>query len=125
MRETNRYAQQWIAGHQEYLQVHRHSRVHAWIREGETTPEEIRAFLGVVFNMGLIKKNKYWILLGHNESQSTPWFPEHFNRNSFQLLLKFLHFADNNNMPPPEHEDHKTYKAQAIIDIIKHKFQRF
>ena len=59
VRETNRYAQQWIAGHQKYLQAHRHSRVHAWIREGETTPEEVRAFLGVVFNIGLIKKNKY------------------------------------------------------------------
>ena len=26
-------------------------------------------------------------------------------------------------MPPPEHEDHKIFKVQAVIDIIKRKFQ--
>lgn len=54
--ETNRYAEQYKAKNEEHLARHPKSHVHKWFREGPTTPEEMRVFLGVAFNMGLVKK---------------------------------------------------------------------
>ena len=98
--EINRYADQWVAGKEQYLVDHPRSRVHLWIKQGQTTEEEFRAFLGLVLNMGLIQKpnlSAYWD--SSHPSQHTPFFIEHFSRDRFQLLLKFLHFADSTAMP--------------------------
>ena len=106
--ETNRYADQWVDSHQEYLREKPRSRVHYWIKQGHTTKEEFNAFLGITLNMGLIRKpsiNSYWD--STHDSQHTPWFIEHFNRDRFQLLLKFMHFANNERMPPAEDPNFK------------------
>lgn len=86
--QTNLYARQWIQQHQAYLNDRPFSRVHQWIKQGYTTREEMYAFLSVCINMGLIKKptiESYWNTT--NTSQSTPWFPEHFNRDRFSLIM--------------------------------------
>lgn len=123
--ETNRYSNQWIESHQDYLRQKPSSRVHAWIRQGHTTLDEMKAFLSVVINMGIIKKptiDQYWNT--HQESQSTPWFPEHMNRDRFQLLLKFLHFSNNQDMPAHDHPHYKLFKVQPIIDALRKSFKK-
>ena len=124
--ETNNYAAQWIQSHQVYLQTYPKSRVHQWIKQGNTSREEMKAFLSIVMNMGIVKKTaiaRYWDIT--NPSQSTPWFVEHMWRDRFILLLKFLHFNDNTAMPAPEHPDYKLYKVQPVIDNFKAKFLNF
>lgn len=122
--ETNRYSDQCIGSREEYLVNHPHSRIHQWIREGHTTIQEIRAFLGVIFNMGIIKKptiESYWMVTP--PSMATPWFPQHFNRNRFQLLLKFLHFNDNSLIDDPHNPDYNVlYKIHPLIDHFQAKF---
>ena len=75
--------------------------------------------------MGLIKKPSipsYWDEV--HASQSTPWFVEHFNRDRFQLLLKFLHFANNENTPAADHVDYKLFKVKKIVEHFQSKFKK-
>ena len=98
--ETNIYAQQWITRNREYLERHKSSMVHYWINSGNTTREEMYAFVSVVVNMGLLRKStikSYWD--STNPSQSTPWFNERFNRDRFYLISKFLHFFVTMTVP--------------------------
>ena len=122
--ETNRYADKWIEDHQEHLAQHPNSRVHVWIKQGNTNRTEIKAFLSICINFGLLKKSAthhYWD--STNPSQATPWFIEHFNRDRFQLLLKFLHFADNDNQPNPESPEYKLYKIKELADHFRDNFR--
>ena len=92
--ETNRYAEQWIVKNADYLREKKRSVVHLWIKQGKQR-EEVLAFIAVILNMGFIKKTNYRAYWNtHNPSQYTPWFLEHFSRERFELMLKFLHFSD-------------------------------
>nr|XP_047132650.1 piggyBac transposable element-derived protein 4-like [Hydra vulgaris] len=80
---TNNYAETWIQNNQQHLRSHPTSRGHGWIKQEKTNLLEIRAFLGVVINMGLIKKANlklYWDI--SHPCASTPWFVTHFNHKS-------------------------------------------
>ena len=127
VKETNDYAQQWINTHAQYLQAHPTSNVHSWIRSGGTTELEMRAFLGIIFNMGLVKKatiSSYWDTC--HPSQSTPWFGQHFIRDRFLLLLKFLHF-NSANRPANELDGDpasKTFKVKPLVDHFNTCFKR-
>ena len=79
---TDHYADTWIQNNQ-HLRSHPASRDHGWIKQGKTNLLEIKAFLGIVINMGLIKKKAnlklYWVI--SHPCASTPWFVIHFNRD--------------------------------------------
>ena len=46
------------------------------------------------------------------------------SRNRFQLLLKFLHFNDNSNMPAPDDPSpDKLFKLRPLLDHLFEKFQ--
>ncbi|KAL8623690.1 hypothetical protein ACOMHN_004755 [Nucella lapillus] len=125
VQETNLYARQWIETHQQHLRDHPRSMVHQWIKQGEASPDEFRAFLGLLVNMGPNRKNAlrdYWMT--SRPSQRTPWFAEHFSRDRFFLWLKFLHFNDNAHLPDQGHPDHKLYKLKPLIDHFQHVFLR-
>ncbi|XP_065665588.1 piggyBac transposable element-derived protein 4-like [Hydra vulgaris] len=118
---TNNYADTWIQNNQQHLRSHPTSRGHGWIKQGKTNLLEIRAFLGVVINMGLIKKANlklYWDI--SHPCASTPWFVTHFNRDRFQLLLKFLHFTDIH--VPNQQPLNKIYKIQFLVEHFNNKF---
>jgi len=75
----------------------RHSRHKKWFA---TTLEEMKAFLAIVINMGLIKKrsiSSYWSTRACN---ATPWFGTVMSRNRFQLLLRYMHVEDVDRIPP-------------------------
>lgn len=122
--QTNLYAQQYIQTHHAYLRRKPRSRVHRWIREGETNPVEMRAFLGIILNMGLIRKPSlqgYWDTA--HPSQATPWFNQHFSRDRFVLMLKFLHFNNNNHLPDQADPEYRVYKVRPLITHFNSKFR--
>ena len=82
--------------------------------------EETKKFLGLVMYMGLVKYpsiSDYW--------SEDPIFANEFchsvmSRNRFQLLLRFLHFEDNEN---PNCESAKLYKIERITCEIINNFK--
>ncbi|KAK3716928.1 hypothetical protein RRG08_026718 [Elysia crispata] len=126
VRQTNLYSDQWIQAKRQYLIDKPHSRVHSWIKGGLVSPQEMRAFLAVLFNMNPNPKHvkeSYWDSI--HKSQQMPWFPEHFNRDRFSLISKFLHFANNADAPPEGHTQYKTYKVQPIVDHFNNRFKHY
>lgn len=92
VRETNRYARNYLARNV----VSPKSRLKDW---KDVTLSEMKAFLSIVFNMGLNKKpsiESYW---STKHSQSTPWFGKLMSRNRFTMILKFLHIVDVSLLP--------------------------
>ena len=83
--ETNRYAAVKIMKN---TPLRRRSRLGDWI---DTTVDEMKAFFGIVTNMGLVKKTRieaYWNK--SNPSQATPYFATVFSRDRFLLLLSMF-----------------------------------
>ncbi|XP_070546053.1 piggyBac transposable element-derived protein 4-like [Ptychodera flava] len=123
--ETNRYAASFIE--RNHRALGHASRVWRWIRAGGTTTvSEIKAFVAIILDMGLIQKNRiadYWEV--KYRSQSTPWFRKIFSRNRFQLLLKFFHIVDNRAIPDRGEVGHDPRnKFQNLIDHCNRKFKQ-
>ena len=111
--ETNRNAQQYISSHR----IRRHSRLSKW---KDTDMKETKKFLGLVIYMGVVKYpsiSDYWSgdpILANEFCHSV------MSRNRFQLLLRFLHFEDNEN---PNCESAKLYKIERITREIINNFK--
>ena len=88
VRETNRYAEQ----HRQTQKLTKRSKTLQW---RPTTNEEMLRFLGIILEMGLVQMPEidyYWSkskLFGSEVIQNT------MSRDRFELLLKFLHFSNN------------------------------
>lgn len=112
VRETNTYAcQQLKKGHSAK------SRVQTWC---ETSKEEIRKFFGVLLAMGLISApsvSNYWSKdpIFHNEFISSV-----MARDRFFLLLKFIHFADNERAETTN----RLYKIENLLCMVLKKYNK-
>ncbi|GFU62994.1 piggyBac transposable element-derived protein 4 [Trichonephila clavipes] len=96
VQETNRYAEQYI-----------HKTVckegSRWKKWTETNVEELRLFFAVLLLQGVIKKPEqehYW---PKRLTLSTPIFANVIGRNRFLLLMKFLHFTNNEEFDKDRH----------------------
>lgn len=89
--ETNRNANYVISKRR----LSRKSRLKDW---KNTNPEEMRKFIGVLLYMGLVplpRISDYWskdVLYKFTAASKV------MSRNRFQLILRFWHFNDNNNL---------------------------
>jgi len=110
VRETNRYAKQYI----DNTSLKPESRVKQW---KPTTRREIKLFLGIALLMGIIKKPNIEFYWSETEIFLTPAFSKLMTRNRFCLLLKFLHFA-NNDDKSTDRDDDKLYKILKVYDSI-------
>lgn len=107
--ETNRYAQQ--CKQKNTLQK---SRIIRWV---DTNLEEIEKFLGIIIWMGLFHLpsiQAYWqtSFLYYNKIRSL------MSRNRFQLLLKMIHFNNNQDVVVNRH-----HKIKPLIDKLLIAFQ--
>ena len=88
--ESNKYFS-WCKAKLGVLQEH--SKTHLW---EPVTKEKLRAFFGLLLNMGLIRKHKieeYWNT--QNYSQDTPMFRQVMKLDTFKLILRFFHASDS------------------------------
>ncbi|CAC5420426.1 unnamed protein product [Mytilus coruscus] len=115
VRETNRYAQDFITSRQ---RIRRFSRLHSGFKVGAVTLAEMKGFISVILNMGLIRKpsiTEYWNT--KFPSQDTVWFRDIFSRNRFQSILKFFHIVDNTTLPNRNDDNYSpTSKWIFLID---------
>uniref|UniRef100_A0A6P7FDS3 PiggyBac transposable element-derived protein 4-like n=1 Tax=Diabrotica virgifera virgifera TaxID=50390 RepID=A0A6P7FDS3_DIAVI len=109
--ETNRNAAQ-VKNAQRYS---RSSRIHAW---KPTNKEEILKFLGCVMYMGVVKLPKiadYW---SKSPLYNFTFISSVMTRNRFQLLLRFLHFADNTAALPND----RCHKIRKLFEMTQLRF---
>ncbi|GFW14939.1 piggyBac transposable element-derived protein 4 [Trichonephila clavipes] len=107
VQETNRYAEQYI-----------HKTVckegSRWKKWTETNVEELRLFFAVLLLQGVIKKPEqehYWF---KRQTLSTPIFAKVIGRNRFLLLMKFLHFTNNEEFDKDRHPWPKLNKIYEL-----------
>lgn len=111
VRETNRNAEQ-----QKNNKIHtRHARIQRW---KPTNKEEMRKFLAIILYMGLVKYPKiadYW-----NQSilYKNAFVPNLMGRNRFQLLLRYIHFSNNETAQPND----RLHKIQDIFTMMEARF---
>lgn len=112
VRETNRYADQVITS----TRTSRHSRLSKW---APTCKDEMKKFLGLLMWMGLNRRSSiqsYWStkpIYQNNIPANT------MSRNRFELLLRMIHFSDNETVQPTN----RLCKITPLIDILHTKFQ--
>nr|CAI5825990.1 unnamed protein product [Callosobruchus analis] len=113
VQETNRNAEQ-----QKNKKVHtRFSRIQQW---KPTDASEMKKFFGIILYMGLANLpqiSEYWStdILYKNQL-----VPKVISRNRFQLLLRFVHFADNETADTND----RLYKIREIFNKMEQKFSQ-
>ncbi|XP_063913566.1 piggyBac transposable element-derived protein 4-like [Zophobas morio] len=111
--QTNIYATQFVMCNNN---ISNKSRVHNW---EPTTRAEIIHLIGLLSYMGMVRMNSlrdYWSqkwLLKSDVARNV------MSRNRFEILLKMLHFSDNEQCP----EGDRLYKIQPLIDMLTKNYQ--
>ena len=118
-RETNRYAHQYIQANAANLGPR--STVHRW---KDTTASEIKAFLGLCVLMGISYKPRVWMYWSKDSLYSSPIFGQVMARQRFQLILRFLHFQDNED-PQYNQQDLNRDRLFKIRNILKKTREKF
>ena len=90
--QTNLYAKQYMKDNLEYLATKPHARAKKW---KETNKEEMKVFLEIVFLMGLDKRPELQLYQSTNRLFFTPVHGQTMSYDRFLLLLKYLHFDEN------------------------------
>lgn len=119
--ETNRYADQELLSRENNISPK--SRLRSWAK---VTVSEVRAFIVVILNMGLIRKptlKSYW---STSSSQATPWFAKMFSRSRFENLLTFFHLVDNEKLPKANQPGYDPcQKFQPFVDHCNKLFSHY
>ena len=93
-------------------------------RNFEVSLDELRAFIGINFVMGYHKLpslRSYWEI--GNPSLAVSFIANVMTRNRFADILSNLHFSNNEESLPREHEDHdRAFKVRWLIDYLNEKF---
>lgn len=116
VRETNRYAEQFISKNP----PKERSLYKTWT---PTTENEIRLFLGILILQGIVKLPRqewYW---SKRKVLHSSIFPELMSRNRFLLLMKFLHFANNDSIDLLNHPNPKLWKFFEIMEHLRRRFR--
>ncbi|XP_056388350.1 piggyBac transposable element-derived protein 4-like [Hyla sarda] len=116
--ETNRYGEQFIAAHPQAY----HARPYQWM---PTNTLELKKFLALFFNMGIIKKptiRSYWSM---DLVYHTPLYHSVMPRAHFEVLLKFLHYANTENCALPSDPNFdRIYKILPLINYLNQTFSK-
>ena len=110
--QTNLYAQQTINSRT----LTRKSRLKKWV---PTNTDELRKFIGLVIAMGLNHKpsiDKYWSNFSLYEQN---FFPKVMSRDRFLLILRFIHFNDNESISTSD----RLHKIRPLITHCSQKFK--
>ena len=85
--QTNLNAQQTLM----IRPIRRRSRLKKW---KDTDKAKIKKFLAIVFYMGMVKQPTIYSYWSKDPFYKNSFVPRIMSRSRFQLLLRFVHFAD-------------------------------
>lgn len=115
--QTNMYAHQYLENPANDSGPH--SRVHLWT---PTTSEEMRKFLGLIGWMGLVPLPRlpdYW---SRNPILNFSLPKETMTRMRFELLLKFWHFSNNQDLQASQD---RLYKVKNLVDRLVQTYKEY
>ena len=112
VRETNRYAQQYLQTHE----ISRRSKFHQW---KPTTNEEMLKFFGIIIEMGLVQMPKLKYYWSNSQLYGSEIIQNAMSRERFELLLKFWHFSNNDD----KHSNQdRLFKLKPLLNLLKARF---
>lgn len=110
--ETNRYAVKQIREHPD-------ENKQPWVIP---TEEEMKAFLGLCFLMGINIKpdlKSYW---SSDITMETPYFGKTIPRDRFMQIMRYLHFSNCDREPQPGEPNYSVlYKVKELMTLINSK----
>lgn len=110
--ETNKYAQQcFIDPNRRRLKSD-----NSWV---ECNSDEIKTFFSLCIIMSVVKKPNLQAYWSTKKVIETKIFSEIMSLKRFQLILRFLHFADNAQCQPND----KLQKLRPILDFLNDKYK--
>jgi len=109
--QTNLNAQQVMANRR----IRRSSRLKKW---KDTDKEEMKKFLAIVLYMGMVKYPTIYSYWSRDPFYMNSFVPKIMSRNRFQLLLRFIHFADNQSRGV----DDRLYKVRQLLELLERNF---
>ena len=111
--QTNINAQQVIMNRR----ISRKSRLKSW---KDTDEEEIKKFFSIVMYMGVVKYPSIDLYWSRDPFYKNNFVPPLMSRNRFQLLLRFMHFAENRDQT---NED-RLLKLRKLLEILEENFTK-
>ena len=87
---------------------------------------EMKVFFGLCILMGIVHKPSLPMYWSKDELFSTPIFSKVMRRDRFYLILKFLHFNDNED-PTYDKDDEnrdRLHKLRPFVDKLRERFQK-
>ena len=106
--ETNRYAEQTLSR----TPHRRWSRTRNWT---SVTNEDIWLFFGVLFLQGIVHKPQQQWYWSKNRLLETPIFSRVMSEYRFSLIMKFLHFVNNDTFDATSHPPQSSRKSMKYI----------
>lgn len=125
VRYTNLYAAHFLSQPQitEWIEAHPSSRYRHW---KDVTLEDIKAYLAILLNMGITKRNivsTYW---STRKSQKIDFYGGVMAYNKFVLISRMLHVSDVVNEKPRGDPDFDPWaKVRPILSQINETFKYF
>ena len=112
--ETNRYYDFCMEG----TSVTRHSKLKQW---KYVTRKDIEEFLGVSLQMGLNQQPTYVSYWSKSKMYGVEMIQNTMSRNKFELILRFLHFANNEEADVSD----RLCKLRPLISMLSLNFEKF
>ena len=112
--ETNKFASKFIDEKRKSGRMKRKSRDLLW---HDTNEGEIRVMVAFVALQGIVNKPHVNDYYSTNPLLYTPIFGKFMSRDIFLLLLKYLHFSDQDESPDP------LRKERPLFDLFVSKFR--
>ncbi|CAH2000965.1 unnamed protein product [Acanthoscelides obtectus] len=110
VRETNRYASQYISSNKDKLKSN--SQAKKWFDSNE-----IRTHIGLLILHSICPKPESKMYFSRQESIGTPFFSKVIGERRFDLLLKFLLFVNNSSINP--YINPKIDQSFPVLDLLK------
>ena len=115
--ETNRFAEQYLL--EKSVTDPDNSYLGQWT---PVTIPEMKKFIGTLLLMGIVYKPDLHMYWSTDIYYSTPAFSKIMKRDRFYLILKFLHF-NNNETVDPENPDW-LHKVRPLIELLRERFRK-
>jgi len=116
VKETNRYAEQTMTR----TPQRRMSRTRQW---EPVTKDDIWLFIGILVLQSVIRKPQQHWYWSHNRLLETPIIRRIMSEYRFSLIMKFLHFCNNDDFDANTHPAPKLKKIWEVYQMLLHKFQ--